>query len=156
MLSEVPHHILMGDTPIQSWQGLPPWSWPGMGYPLFWTWGGGTPPPEPEMGYPLPGPEMGRRGYPSSWPGIGWRNDSRAPPPAVEMWTDTQSENITFPHPSHAGDNYVTRSIQSIFLRLNQITDFHPSGEKKSRKRYMFPIHSESQSSRWDENAMSE
>ena len=54
---------------------------------------------------------MDRGGYPSS-PGWGHtlgypppqsRPGMGHPPPPVKVWTDTQSENITFPHPSDAG-----------------------------------------------------
>ena len=66
-------------------KGVPPtWTWkggtpgPGKGVPPTWTWEGGTP-PGPGKGLPplIPSP--------------------------IEVWADTQSETITFPHPSDAG-----------------------------------------------------
>ena len=60
-------------------QGVPPTmqTWPG--YPLPFRLGQGTPSPTIQtwLGYP--------------------------PPPPVEVWTEKQTENSTFPHPSDAG-----------------------------------------------------
>ena len=94
-------------------------------------WGGGRyPNPVLDRGYPFPG--LGGAGTPSCWwggtPGMGhtlhldlgrgypptwtWEEGTPRPPPGpgkgvppIEVWTDTQSENITFPHPSDAGGN---------------------------------------------------
>ena len=68
------------ELPIQSWPG-------GGGYPIQ-SWSGGYP-PCPDMGWGNPPPPI------QTWNGV--------PPPLVEVWTDTQSENITFPHLSDAG-----------------------------------------------------
>ena len=65
---------------------------------------GGTPLPGPGKGIPPPGPGKGvpphldlKRGYkPPHQPDWGT-------PPPIEVWTDTQSETITFPHPSNTG-----------------------------------------------------
>ena len=107
----VPHHpVLAGGYPIQSWPGGYPIPGPG-GYPPSAGWGTpldlglGTPSPSrPGMEYtlqldgvpppPPPGPGMG---YPP-------RPDPGLPPP-IEVWTDKQNENSTFPHPSGAGRN---------------------------------------------------
>ena len=78
-----PHHLDLA--------GVPPLGW-------------GTPPAKPGMGYPPARPGMG---YPP-YPDLRWGR----PPPPVEVWTDTQSENITFPHPSDAGGN--KRRVEAI------------------------------------------
>ena len=109
--------------PSPGWQSNLPYQKPVLEWKYFNNkkvlhepWG--TPPPvrtydgvpRPEMGY-LPILDL-RLGYPlpPSWPGMGltspcWQDG--VPPPPVDMWTDTQSENITFPHPSDAGGNNV-------------------------------------------------
>ena len=55
-------------------------------------------------------PPLRPDGVPPSVGGLGYN-----PPP---VWTDTQTENITFPHPSDAGDNKVhesaSRSVRYI------------------------------------------
>ena len=61
-------------------------------YAPTWTWKGGILLPLPQPG---PGKEYS--------------------PPPVKVWTDTQTENITFPHPSDAGGKY--REVRrNIFL----------------------------------------
>ena len=108
-----------------SWWGGPPQSTPEGGggvTPSSLLIGGGTP-GYPHWGLPSPHPDLGR-GYPSSWPGKGyslvltwegvlpssWPGNgvpSHRPDgvPLVEVWTDKQTENNTFPHPSEAGGN---------------------------------------------------
>ena len=44
-------------------------------------------------------------GYPPNHPDL-----AGVPPPPTEVWTDKQTENSTFPHPSDAGGNYVQTS----------------------------------------------
>ena len=64
-------------TPLQTWDGVPPphvQTWDGV--PLsIQTWHGVPPLPRPGTGYP-----------------------------PLEVWTDKQTENSTFPHPSDADD----------------------------------------------------
>ena len=57
--------------------------------------------PHPDLGWDTPPPH----------PDLEWGN-----PPPVEVWTDTQSENITFPHPSDAGCNKVRLVCQCHYL----------------------------------------
>ena len=112
---EVPHPVMVGGTlsshggeyPIQAWwggtqstphhpdlaegggtPGTPhhPDLWGIPRVPPFQNWDG-VPPFRPGMGYPPPRPLMGY--------------------PPVNVWTDTQSENITFPHPLDVGSNYL-------------------------------------------------
>ena len=66
------------------------------------------------MGYPLSRPRMGYLPPVQTWNGVLRHPDMRwgTPPPLpVEVWTDTQSENITLPHPSDAGGIYTYRSL---------------------------------------------
>ena len=44
-----------------------------------------------------------RKGVPPAWEGRYPPAKVGTPPPPVEVWTDTQTETITFPHPSDAG-----------------------------------------------------
>ena len=68
------------------------------------TWDLG-PPPENSETYDSPPPVHGWIGYlPDTWTWV-------PPPPTVEVWTDTQSENITSRHPSEAGGNNVGSQI---------------------------------------------
>ena len=67
---------LAGGYPIQTWLGG------YSGYPPVKTWDG-VPPSQ-------------------TWDGVLPRPDWGTPPPP-EMWTDKQTENSTFPHPSDAG-----------------------------------------------------
>ena len=110
-----PHHPDLAGLP-------PPPSRPGMEYPPPPPSrpGWGISPPRPVMGYPPPPIEvlamllclMGGGGVPwvpppPSRPGWGITSiqTCNGVPPPVEVWTGTQSENITFPHPSDAGGN---------------------------------------------------
>ena len=68
--------------------------------------GQGTPPSRPGRGTP---PPLGRMGYPPVG-GMGV-----PPPQLVEMWTGTQSENTTFPHPSDAGGNNIPIQYENNF-----------------------------------------
>ena len=142
----VPHPVMMGGYPIQSWWGVPhpvmmgrvphpvmvggtlgtPHPDLGWGTPLIQTWPGGIPqippiqtwervpptiqtwlggtpchsdlgwgtPPHPDLGW---GPPDLGQGPPQTWDGV----------PPLEVWTDKQTENSTFPHPSDAGDKYM-------------------------------------------------
>ena len=75
-----PHLVMVGGTPSSHGGGVPPPSRPGPG---------GVPPTiQPWLGYPPPS-----------------RPDRGTPNP-VEVWTDKQSENSTFAHPSDAGGKY--------------------------------------------------
>ena len=76
---------------------------PGMGYPHLRPGMRYPPPSRPGMGYPHLRPGM--RYPPPSRPGQGTPPSSRPgwDTPPVEVWTETQSENITFPHPLDAG-----------------------------------------------------
>ena len=69
----------------RTWDGVPPRTWDGV-TPQTWDW---VPPLDLDLGWgtPLPRPEMG---YPP------------------QVWTDKQTENSTFPHPSDAGGKYTT------------------------------------------------
>ena len=75
-----------GTPPGQTWDGVPP-SYPDLrwGTPPYIDLGLSNPLPRPGLGYP---PST------QTWDGV-------SPPP--EMWTDKQTENSTFPHPSDAG-----------------------------------------------------
>ena len=72
----------------------------------------GTPHVQTWLGYPPPPPS--RPGWvthhPPSRPGWGTHPPPSRPgwgtPTPVEVWTDKQTENSTFPHPSDAGGNY--------------------------------------------------
>ena len=77
--------------PIQSSPGEPIQSCLGGGYPIT-SWLEGTPTIHTYDGVP-PCPDL-RWGTPlvQTWVGV-------PPPPPVEVWADTQSENITFPLP---------------------------------------------------------
>ena len=114
--SSTPHHpdlarevpwIPPPSRPGQGVPRVPPSSRPSRGYPRYpptiQTWPG-IPQvlPHPDLGWGTPHhPDLdrGSPGYPPHHPDLGWGNT----PPPVEVWTDTQSENITFPHPSDAG-----------------------------------------------------
>ena len=72
--------------------GRVPQSWPGMGYP------------HPYLGWGSPHPDLGW-GYTPIWT---WDGDS-PPPSPVEEWTDKQTENNTFPHPSDASGKNAKR-----------------------------------------------
>ena len=81
-----PLHPDLGWATPHQLDGVPPcldlgWGTPHQldGYPPAWTWDGVTPSVQ-------------------TWDGV--------PPPSVEEWTDKQTENSTFPHPSDAGGNY--------------------------------------------------
>ena len=88
-------------------------SWPGMGYPLppSWTWDGGTLPLSstgaPQSRCVLTDKLNWKYCLPSSWPRMGVHPSPpsavQGPPAPIEMCTDRQTENITFPHPSDAG-----------------------------------------------------
>ena len=106
---EVPPPIIQtwdGYLPVHTWDGAPPVDL-GWGTPT-WTWDGV--PPVSWMGYPLPGPGMG---YP---PSAGWGTphlDLGWGTLLVEVWTDKQTENSTFSHPTDAGGkNPITRPLQ--------------------------------------------
>ena len=98
-----------GGYPIQSWlEGVPhpvlareyPPSRPGMGYPpVSWM---GYPPHPRDLGWG--NPPISWMGYPPPGPGMGY-------PPPVEVWTDKQTENSTFPHPLDAGGNYACLTL---------------------------------------------
>ena len=81
-----------GGTPSSPCQGVPQ-TWDGVPHQLD-----GVPPPEPRMGYP---PDLG---WGTPHPDLGQGN-----PPAIEVWTDKQTENSTLPHPSDAGGNELVR-----------------------------------------------
>ena len=119
-----------GGYPIQSWwvggyhpvmvKGTP--SSHGRGYLIQSWWVGGTPGNPPRPGWGTPPPSRYGRGTPllhhpelagvppstiQTWFGYpppprpsrpGWGT-----PPPVEVWTNKQTENSTFPHPSVAG-----------------------------------------------------
>ena len=70
-----------GDTPSSPGRGGTP--------PTIQTWPGGYPPHHPDLA---------GGGNPPPCPDLGWGT-----PPPVQVWTDTQSQNIIFPHPSDAG-----------------------------------------------------
>ena len=93
---------------IQTWDGVPPR--PGMGYSPTQTWDGVPPPPRPGTGYSPPRPGMG---YPS-----------------VKVWTDKQTENSTFPHPSDTGGNYRISRDRSLQL-------FRSAGNLLNNKLYV-------------------
>ena len=110
----------VGVYPIQSWPGgYPIHSWLGGNPPTFQTWLGGGTPSSPGWGMPhlvlarrVPHPVLAGRDTPGycPCPDLGWgtplsRSGMEYPPPPVEVWTDTQSKNITVPHPSDAGGN---------------------------------------------------
>ena len=90
----VTHPVPIRDTPIQCWQGVP------QGTPTRKD--GDTLPVRKDEGTPVrkDGSILlsGRFGYPSP---IG---KDRVPP---GVWTDTQTENMTFPHPLDAGGNRI-------------------------------------------------
>ena len=44
-------------------------------------------------------------------------------PPPPEMWTDKQTENSTFPHPSDAGGNYRKIEIIHVQLRVSPLDE---------------------------------
>ena len=106
-----PHHSdlargTQGTPTIQTWLGyLPPpsrpcWSIsppsrPGWGTPTIKTWPGYHPTIQTWLGYPPPS----RPGW-----GIPSHPDLAGVPP-IEVWTDKQTENSTFNHPSDAGSN---------------------------------------------------
>ena len=86
------------------------------GYPI--TDLGGTPSqvrgyPIPCLGgYPIPDlarvpPDLGW-GTPPARPGMGTPHSDLRWSTPLKVWTDTQSENITFPHPSDVGSKYIT------------------------------------------------
>ena len=84
-----PENLRPGTPPGKSETWDPPWKIWDLGPPWkIWDWG----PPRPWLDQvpPLPGPGPG------------------TPPPPVEVWTDTQSENITFP-----------------ILRMRAVTNMH-------------------------------
>ena len=99
-----------GTPPTCTWEGGPP-SRPGKGYCRPATWEGGTPPAWIWEGVP-PCLDLGR-GYPPCQPGM------VVPPPPVEVWTDTQSETITFPHPSDAGGKNLLRRGLDGYCKKN-------------------------------------
>ena len=88
--------------------GVPPtiMTWPGYP-PSIQTWLGYPPPSRPGQGT-LPPPSRPDWGTPPSRPG--WDT-----PPPIEVWTDKQTENSTFPHPSDAGGNYWVGKVQAHF-----------------------------------------
>ena len=126
----------LGTPTIQTWPGVPPTiqTWPGgftLGTPTIQTWlrgtlgtphhpdlaGGFTPgtPPTTQMagGYPPPSrPGWGTPHHPdlTGVPPPPSRLDWSTPPP-VEVWTDKQTENSTFPHPSDAGGKMFMRTF---------------------------------------------
>ena len=59
------------------------------------------------MGYPTPSPLCQR-----------W---IKVPPPPPRVWTDTQTENIIFPHPSD--EIYLIRFISIIDMSVTEISD---------------------------------
>ena len=108
-----------GGYPIQSWWGIPHpvmggvpgvpppsrpgWATPhhpdltGVPLPTIQTWPGYSPTIQTWLEYPPPS----RPGWGTHPPTIKtWLGY-----PPVELWTDKQTENSTFPHPSDAGDN---------------------------------------------------
>ena len=92
-----PHPVLAGGTQSSPGRGCGTQYSPAQGgTPSSPGWG--YPPFRPGMGYPCP-----HLGWGTPHSDLGW-----GPPPPVKVWTDTQSENITFPHLSDAGGN-VTR-----------------------------------------------
>ena len=120
-----------GGTPSQVQGGIPSQVWGvprprsrGRGYPVPCL--GGY--PIPGRGYPISGPARPGMGYPppparpgmgSPRPDLGWGNPPPKPdlgwgippwprpgtgyPPPLQVWTDKQTENSTFPHPLDAG-----------------------------------------------------
>ena len=109
------------------WEGRYPL--PGGGTPWgnpTWTWDGVPPCLDLRLGTPLPGPGMG---YPPAWTweggtpclDLGWGTpcqlDGVTPP---QVWTDTQTENITSPHPSDAGGkNYTSENTHQKQINLS-------------------------------------
>ena len=94
-----------GGTPVLA-RGYPlSWGTPGagLGYPPART--GVPPPPQPGLRYPQKGPEM--RDLERTW-------DWGIP----RVWTDKQTENITFPNPSDAGGNKCLQQITKDFRTI--------------------------------------
>ena len=90
----------------ETWDPPPP-SMAGSGTPPTWTWTWDPPPHRKSETWDLPPPENSETWDPPPRPWL-----DRVPPPSwtwtwdpppVEVWTDTQSENITPRHPSDAG-----------------------------------------------------
>ena len=92
-------------------------------YTLCCLWWGYSPPPRPgwgvplprsgQEGYPLPRSERGGTPFPDLDGGYFLQKGWGYPPPIggwgtppPQVWIDTQTENITFPHPSDAGGKY--------------------------------------------------
>ena len=91
-----PHHPDLAGVPptIQMWNGIPPQTWDGVALPHHPDLGWGT----------LPCPDL--------W----WST-----PLPIEVWTDKQTENSTFPHPSDVGSK---KSI-SLFTEILPLYNIH-------------------------------
>ena len=83
---------------------VPP-SRPGMGYPPIQTWDGVPPPSRHGMGY-------------SPCPDLWWGT------PPVEVWTDKQAENSTFPHPPDAGCKNET-ALNNVMTHIKYQEKWH-------------------------------
>ena len=115
--------------PIQSWwggdHGYPPPSRPGQGGTPHHPDLAGVPSPHHQDLAGVPPTIKTWLGYPptiQTWPGYPPHHPDLAgvPPSPVKVWTDKQTENSTFPHPSDAGGN---KSGMLILLPL-QFVDF--------------------------------
>ena len=94
--------------------GTPP-SWPEMGYRPILTWDAIAPLSWPGIRVPPPCPDLGW-GYPTSAPPPTLKKTGYSFP--VEVWTDKQTENSTFPHPSNAGGKKRKTSSEYILSFL--------------------------------------
>ena len=115
----------MGYSLARHWMGYPK-PGPGMGYPPF-ILGMGYPPPS--AGWAIPPPPGPGMGYPP--PSTGWGTSPPGPqiwyppPPAVEVWTDKQTQNSTFSHPSDVGGKY-TNYISCKFTLTKMCSSLVP------------------------------
>ena len=125
---EVPHPLDRG-YPLPGWENpVPGWGYPTSGWggtpslaevPTIGTWAGyppdlaGVPPTDltmvppsgPDQGIPLSGPGWGTFPF---WPWSGY-------PYPSPVWTNKQTETITFPHPSDAGGNKSIINFHEIY-----------------------------------------
>ena len=100
-----PHHPDLAGVPptIQTWLGYPPHhqDLAGVPQPPPSRPGLGTPSPPSRPGWDTPPPHHpDLTGVPPPHPDL-----AGVPPPLVKVWTDKQTKNSTFPHPSDAGGN---------------------------------------------------
>ena len=99
------HYAVLDEVPLgPDLEGVPPAQ----------VWMGGT--PSGRMGVPPSGPDGGTSSH--WWMGY----------PPVEVWTDTQTVNSTFPHPSDAGGNkeeftycFSSVKVQKYFSVLKKV-----------------------------------